>query len=168
MNQPNDCPRYIAEVTHERIVGELEHRVWGLEASKLIAANAYQDWKKEMQAELAESNKARDAYCEAVEAGVCNLAQMTGQRDNLLSEVKALARVVNTLKTCTVSVRADPDQSQLEELRRQRDAYRETAERVTKERDEFEKAHGASCKEGIRLAYVIRQVRDALRNGGVA
>jgi hypothetical protein len=81
MNQPNDCPRFISEVAHERVVGELNRtiarlteQVAALQASATVTTAAYEDWKKEAAVKLTAVAYQRDDYCEAAE-------RATKQRD---------------------------------------------------------------------------------------
>jgi chromosome segregation ATPase len=94
MNQPNDCPRFVSEVEHVRVVCDLIAQVQTLRASALVTTAAYEDWKKEAAAKLAAAVYQRDEFGvkarelqHDVEALRAELAIAVNTRDHLTNEL---------------------------------------------------------------------------------
>ncbi|MEY4909076.1 MAG: hypothetical protein RL260_2794 [Pseudomonadota bacterium] len=190
MNQPNDCPRFVSEVEHERAVGELSRRVealvageahWKAAARSESGRVAYQRKMLETcNATIAEQTKdVKDSSDATIEFGVAAI-ELKRDLEDRDQRIKELIAQVQTLRASAIVTTAAYDDWKMEAaaklaqskswgdtLRAElaiavntRDHLTNELWRAKKERDGFEKAWNLACRERAEFERERNDARD--------
>jgi chromosome segregation ATPase len=131
MNQPNDCPRFISEVAHERVVGELNFQVAALQHDVC-------HWKEVANAEEARVARQRETLVTYNDANVeqsRTIEKLTEQVAALHSFHQTQSQKELTLSLAQSKARGDTLRTELNFTTQVRDRLADDVARVKEERD---------------------------------